>query len=123
MPPPGGGKVSPIRSEYAVTYRSGRTNHQLSVIAQRKTIRCCGGICGETNRAVRHFGDEPRDLQPPIGWCPEIAREMLAGYLQERFALRTLPRSDEVQRSTAVRKFVVDLPANRPGPGWKRRVG
>jgi hypothetical protein len=26
------------------------------------------------------------------------------------------------QRAIGSRKFVVDLPANRPGPGWKRRL-
>ena len=28
-----------------------------------------------------------------------------------------------LQRSIGSRKFVVDLPANRRGPGWKRRAG
>jgi len=36
---------------------------------------------------------------------------------------RGLPcRSRFPQRAIGSRKFVVDLPTNRPGPGWKRRL-
>src|SRR5215475_1890298 len=50
MPPPDGGKVSPIRSEYAVTYRSGRT--KLTRRRAKRLLRQCSETCSYPRDAI-----------------------------------------------------------------------
>src|SRR5262245_1509893 len=62
MPPPGGGKVSPIRSEYAVTYRSGRTN----------IINLASLLSGRRSGVVGEFVGRPIGLLDILETSPEI---------------------------------------------------
>jgi saccharopine dehydrogenase-like NADP-dependent oxidoreductase len=55
------------------------------------------------------------------GLLPGVTRS-LAGASAEP-AMSSTSRCRSLQGAAGSRKFVVDLPANRLGPGWRQRIG
>src|SRR5688572_32567431 len=73
MPPPEGGKVSPIRSEYAVTYRSGRTAWFLAEAVRRSAKRVGGPAARFELRLASQVGEDSEIGKDPLSPRPSIS--------------------------------------------------